>query len=264
MATNFLIAGIGSNLKSRKDRFVNFISFSLEVISSIVKLKELKRIGFSVLIRQILFTGYEALGIIGLISIAIGGIIILEGNFILASFGRSSLLYSILVSVVTRELGCLLTAFIIIARSGTAISTELGNMVINQEVDALLSFGISPITYLIIPRVFGVVISSIALSVYFNITALLGGWIISQFFYPIDFRDFLYGIFSELSIIDIIFSLIKALSFGFAIATIASYQGLQVSIATTEVPQRTIKATVLSLGSVIVIDVLITIIFYFI
>ncbi|MBI2417773.1 MAG: ABC transporter permease [Ignavibacteriales bacterium] len=222
-----------------------------------------RNIGAIVLMRQILYTGYEALSIISLIAFAIGGIIIIEGNAILPGFPQSKIFYSILVSVVTRELSCLLTAFIIIARSGTAISTELGNMVVNHEIDALLTFGISPISYLVVPRVIGVLVSLVTLTIYFNVAAIFGTWLISAFFSPVSLSEYLFFVFSELTILDIFSSLLKSISFGFAVALISSYYGLSVNMASTEVPQRTIKAVVKSLSAIIVLDVIITALFYF-
>jgi len=235
---------------------INFLRFALEVLAESFNFYR-KKIGWKVLNRQILFTGYEALSIIFIIALAIGGIIILEGYSILSNFGQSELLYTILITVITRELGCLLTAFILIARSGTAISTELGNMVINHEIEALLSFGISPITYLVVPRTIGVVVSMVILNIYFNASALLGGWFLATFFTPINIFEFMSAFFARLEIMDIIASMLKSVIFGLIIALISSYQGLMVSIASTEVPQRTIKTVVYSLGWIIVFDIII-------
>ncbi|HOV38866.1 MAG TPA: ABC transporter permease, partial [Spirochaetales bacterium] len=102
--------------------------------------------GYRVLIMQILFTGVEALGIIAIISLALGVVIIVQGSTILPQFGQGQLVYTILITVITRELGPILTAFIIIARSGTAIATELGNAIISHEIEAYISFGINPIS----------------------------------------------------------------------------------------------------------------------
>ncbi|MCK9426001.1 MAG: ABC transporter permease [Ignavibacteriaceae bacterium] len=241
---------------------ISVFSFVLEIIYELKNFFLQRKITRLILIRQILFTGFEALGLIAFVAVAVGGIIILEGSAILPGFGQSKLLYTILVTVILRELGGLLTAFIIIARSGTAIAAELGNMVVNQEVESLVSFGISPILYLVVPRVLGVVLSMIALNIYFNIAALAGGWFMAYLFAPIPIPDFLYKLFSEISVSDITSSFIKSLFFGFIIAVVSSYQGLQVNFASTEVPQRTIKAVVLSLSWVIIVDILITAIMY--
>lgn len=243
--------------------FINFLRFSFEVITESFTFYKGK-IAYKVLNRQILFTGYETLGIILIISIAVGGIIILEGYAILSNFGQSDFLYTILITVVTRELGCLLTAFILVARSGTAISTELGNMVINNEIEALHSFGISPISYLVVPRTIGVVVSMFVLNIYFNAFALLGGWLLATFFTPINFFEFIESFFSKLQFVDILAGFLKSITFGLIIALISCYQGLQVSIATTEVPQRTIRTVVLSLGWIVLFDIIITLFTYLI
>jgi phospholipid/cholesterol/gamma-HCH transport system permease protein len=216
-----------------------------------------------ILYRQILYTGYEALALISLIALAISAIIIIEGNSVLAGFSQSKFFYTIFVSTVTRELSCLLTAIIIIARSGTAISTELGNMVINHEIDALQSFGVSPVSYLVTPRVLGVLISLITLTVYFNTVAVFGSWAVNNIFNPIDIRDYLTAIVSEIGFRDVLSVTLKSLLFGFTIAVISCYEGLQVSHASTEVPQRTIRAVVKSLTAIVIIDAAITALVYF-
>ncbi|OIO23796.1 MAG: hypothetical protein COZ80_12175 [Ignavibacteria bacterium CG_4_8_14_3_um_filter_37_9] len=238
------------------------VSFVFEILYELKNFFLQRKITRLILIRQILFTGFEALGLISFVAVAVGGIIILEGSAILPGFGQSKLLYTILVTVILRELGGLLTAFIIIARSGTAIAAELGNMVVNQEVESLVSFGISPVLYLVVPRVLGVVLSMMALTIYFNVAALAGGWFMAYLFAPIPILDFLTKLFSEISVIDVISSFIKSLFFGFVVAVVSSYQGLQVNFASTEVPQRTIKGVVLSLSWVILFDILLTAIIY--
>lgn len=240
-----------------------FVLYNLEIVIETVNFYSQWKINKKVLYRQILFTGFEALGIVTLVAVVIGGLIILEGNAILTNFGQGNLLYVILVSVITRELGSVLTAFIVTARSGTAISTELGNMVVNQEIETLQSFGISPISYLVLPRVLGVIISMIILSIYFNVAALFGGWVIASIFFPIDFLEFMGLLFAELQISDILLSIAKSFIFGFIIASVSSFQGLQVAFARTEVPQRSIKAVVISLSGIIVLNIIIALIYYF-
>ena len=131
-----------------------------------------RRIGFRVLIMQILFTGVEALSIVSLLSLGIGAVIIIQGAQ-LPDFLLGEQLYRILIIVIARELGPLLTAFVIIARSGSAITTELGNMVVSHEMEAYLSVGIHPVSQLGVPRVIGVALSMVLLTVYSNVFGLL-------------------------------------------------------------------------------------------
>ncbi|MCK6615524.1 MAG: ABC transporter permease [Ignavibacteriales bacterium] len=257
--TGFMV----SYFKRKGDGLFETFRYIFEVFSDLVTFRKQTQISAIVFFRQILFTGFDALSIIVLIAAAIGGIMVIEGNSVLPGFTQSKIFYNILISIVFRELSCLLTAFIIVARSGTAISTELGNMTINHEIEALLSFGVSPITYLVVPRVLGVVAAMVILSIYFNVAAVLSCWALSSMFVPVSLDDFLMYVFAELSITDLISGVVKSVVFGLVISLISTYQGLQVKIATTEVPQRTIKAVVLSLTWIIILDVLLTILFFF-
>ncbi len=258
--TIFESAGIG--IRTRLENTKEFYLFVVQVFRKTLTFHRQKQIGFMVLLRQIMFTGYEALPLILFIALSIGGLIILEGNYILSGFGQSKLVYVILVTVVIRELSSIITALIVIARSGTAISTELGNMVINNEISLLRSFGISPVSYLVVSRFIGVVAAMFLLTIYFNLAAVIGGWLFATIFYPINFGYFVSQFLYQLSFADIIIFVIKSIVFGTVIALISCYQGLKVSIASTEVPQRTIKAAVSSMIVVVLFDILITVLFY--
>ena len=195
-----------------------------------------------VLVAQILYTGVNAVSIIALVGAAIGAVIIVEGLSILPQFGQGSLLYTILVLVITRELGPLLTAFIIIARSATAIATELGHMVVSHEIEAYVSVGIDPIAYLVVPRFLGVTISMVVLNVYFNFSGLIASFLFTQLIKPIQFAEYFRNLLHALQPVDAISSLVKSVVFGAIIATVATHQGFRVKTSTTEVPVVAIRA----------------------
>ncbi len=222
-----------------------------------------RKVSLPVIVRQILYTGVEALPIVSFVALAVGGLIILQGYNLLSNFGQGNWIHMILVTVVIRELSSIFTALIVIARSGTAISTELGNMVVNKEIDLLNSFKISPISYLVTSRVIGVIVAMTVLTIFFNITAVLGGWLFSTLFNGIDFLSFMSGFANTIKVVDIFISTIKSVIFGLIIALISCYQGLQVKFALTEVPQRTIKAVVQAMVFVILSDVILTWLFYY-
>ncbi|MDR2588186.1 MAG: ABC transporter permease [Spirochaetales bacterium] len=221
-----------------------------------------KGYGYRVLVMQILFTGFEALWIIAIISLALGAVIIIQGLSILPHLGQSKLVYSILITVITRELGPVLTAFIIIARSGTAMSTELGSSIISHEIEAYISFGINPIGYLIVPRFLGVTISLVVLNLYFNLFGLLGSFIVTQFIMPMPLREYLENLLAVLKAADVFSSLVKSLIFGTIIACTATYYGFRVEKASTEIPQMAIKAVSRSFVLCIVADAIITFVYY--
>jgi len=242
--------------------FLYAAGFFLNLLKQSVLFVRARQVGFKVLVMQVLFTAVEALGIISLISLGLGAVIVVQGISILPKFGQGKLLYTILTIVITRELGPLLTAFVIIARSGTAIATELGNMVTSHEIEAYISVGIDPISYLAVPRFLGVTISMVLLTVYFNFFGLFGSYAVTQFVHPIQLHDYFQNLMSVMTAVDIGSSLVKSLVFGLIISFVAIYQGFRVRVSSTEVPQVAIRAVGQGFAMCILADALITLIYY--
>lgn len=209
-----------------------------------------------VLYKQIYFTGFEAFGKVALMGLLIGVVIITQiANIV----GIESLLVGkILTWTVVRELGPIFCAIIIIARSCTAIASELGTMKINREIDAVKTMGIDPVAYLIVPRIAGVTIAVFILTFYFQTFAILGGLIISALLTGIPFVQYWNGIMAELGLFEIGISMMKSLVFGLLISCTACYHGLRVRHSITEVPQMTTVAVMQSLFMVIVFNGIIT------
>jgi phospholipid/cholesterol/gamma-HCH transport system permease protein len=192
--------------------------------------------------RQILFTGFQALGLVSLIALMLGAIIIVEGYTLLGSVGQTEWIYKVLISALVRDFGPFIVSFIIIARSGTAIATELGNMVVNKEYDTLRVMGISPISYLVVPRVLGVALSLLLLIIYFTAIGFIGGFLVSNAFLSLPLVDFVNHIARDLTQSDLIAMVMKAVLSGFFIGVISCYYGLSVGRTFTDVPKKTIKA----------------------
>ncbi|MDD4310630.1 MAG: ABC transporter permease [Candidatus Cloacimonetes bacterium] len=247
---------------SRKKSITDFFLFFAETLNELWKIRSNRQVSSVVVIRQILFTGVEALPLIGFIALAIGGLVIMQGYAMLSSFGQGIWVHKILAQVVVSELSGIITALVVIARSGTAISTELGNMVVSREMNLLKSFGIAPIGYLVVSRIIGVVIAMAVLTMYFNIIAILGGWGFSQIFNHLEFSAFMNDFFSVLKLSTVLGSIVKTIVFGLIIAITASYQGMSVRHASTEVPQRTIRAVVASIFAIIISDITISWLFW--
>lgn len=236
--------------------------FFAETLLEAFRVKSNRHVSSMVILRQILFTGYEALPLISFLALAIGGLIILQGTNLLVNFGQGIWVHIILVTVVVNELSGILTALVVVARSGTAISTELGNMKVRREIDLIESFGISPTGYLVVSRIIGVVVAMVVLVIYFNVIAVIGGWLFSRIFNHLEFRAFMNDFLSVLKISHVVSSLIKSIVFGLIISSVSAYHGMSVGHASTEVPQRTIKAVVTSIFAIILSDMLITWLFW--
>jgi phospholipid/cholesterol/gamma-HCH transport system permease protein len=213
---------------------------------------------------QILFTGFEALSISTVLAVGIGAIINIIGSSILPQFGQGKLMYTILIAIISRELGPLLTAFIITARSGTAIATELGGMVVSHEIEAYISVGIDPISYLAVPRFLGVTISSFLLNIYFNIFGLIGSYTVLSFIAPVPFEEYYQGLLEALRLVDVGTGLFKSIVFGVIISLVSLYQGFSVLRASTEIPQAGIRAVGQTLVALVLADGIITVLSYLI
>jgi phospholipid/cholesterol/gamma-HCH transport system permease protein len=243
--------------------FLYAAGFLAQVLASCLSFFRRGQVGYKILTRQILYTGVEALKVSAILALGIGAVIIIIGSSLLPQFGQSQLMYSILVIVIVRELGPLLTAFIIIARSGTAIATEIGTMVVSHEIEAYVASGINPIAYLVTPRFLGVTVSMVALSVYFSVFGLMGSWLVAQFLATVPFREYFSSLLASMKPADIFLSLFKTLIFGMIISLVSCYQGFKVERSSTEVPQAGIQAVSQCFVYCILAGAVLTVLSYF-
>ncbi|GAB1431531.1 ABC transporter permease [Spirochaetota bacterium] len=257
-----MLKAIGSGLRKKLSSTLYNLGFFYNVLKETARFFSRSQVGYKVLIMQILFTGYEAMLICTIMAVSIGAAIIVITSNLLPQFGQGQLMYSILIVIITRELGPLLTAFVITARSGTAIATQLATMVVAHEIEAYIAVGLNPISYLVVPRFIGVVVSMMVLTIYFNIFGLLGSFLVVQLIKPIAISEYLGGLFSILSPGDVLSGLLKAFVFGIIVSVVSTAQGFAVNRASTEVPVAGIKAVGQSFIFLLLSDVIITLVQY--
>jgi phospholipid/cholesterol/gamma-HCH transport system permease protein len=257
-----MLARIGKSTTDRLREGFYFLGYSFNVLKETVLFFGKGQVGYKVLVMQILFTGVEALGISAAIAIGIGAAINVIASSLLPAFGQGQLTYVILIMVITRELGPLLTAFVIIARSGTAIATEIGTMVVSHEIEAYVSVGVNPISYLAVPRFVGVTVSIVILNIYFNLFGLLGSFLVVQFIRPLPVLDYVQGILAALKPEDLMAGFAKSVAFGMIVSLVSTYQGFAVQRASTEVPIAGIRAVGQCLLYCIAANAVITVLYY--
>lgn len=257
-----MITQVGRSVLTTLDDILYAAGFFFQALRSAFAFIRERKLGSRVLTMQLLFTGVEALGVTALISISLGAVIIIQGVSLLPQFGQGQLIYTILITVITRELGPVLCAFIVIARSATAVATELGHMVVSHQIEAYIATGVNPVRYLVAPRFLGITFSVIILNLYFNFFGLVGSFILTQFFEPVPAAEYFHNLLVHLRTTDIISSLVKSLVFGLLISHTATYNGLKVQQSSTEVPQVVIKAVVQGFTLCILSDALITMVYY--
>ncbi|MDI6733785.1 MAG: ABC transporter permease [Planctomycetota bacterium] len=219
----------------------------LVIKSTLLENRKGKRLPLHTTSLQVYFTGVQALMIIALAGLVAGSAVIVELATILPKFGAGKYVERLAILVLVRELAPIITAFIIIGRSGTAMATELGNMKLNREIELLESLGINIDYFLVLPRLLGTVVAILCLSVIFNAIALGGGFLVANFLASVS-RSFIFAdLISAINYSDIIMSLLKVFIFGWIIAIVNCVQGLSVKRSFTEVPQVTTKGVVNSI-----------------
>ena len=197
-----------------------------------------------VTISQIYFTGVLALPLMTFIALAVGSIVVMQSNAQLSVLGSQEMMGNILVVTIVRELGPLLTALIVIARSGTAVASELGNMQVNREIEGLRVMGIEPLSYVVFPRIVGGIVGLLCLAFYFNSIALLGGFFVASTVSELTFSFYLEVISHAMNTHDFSLNIFKNIVGGIIIFSIACEEGFKVKNGPHEVPIATTKSVV--------------------
>jgi len=217
-----------------------------------------------VIIRQIHFTGLQAFRFIVVGASLIAAMVIAQSGPQLTNFGGTDALAPLLVGAFMRELGPMLTVIVVIARSISAIASELSSMRANGEIDGLAGAGVSPLSYLVFPRVVAGSFAILFLAMHFVWIALLVSFIGVQFFIDVPFYRFIDGLGATISFSDLMIFFLKTFTLGFVSVLVACYCGLRTTGATFEIPQATTRAVVWSFTFCFVTQILISALYYFV
>jgi phospholipid/cholesterol/gamma-HCH transport system permease protein len=205
-----------------------------------------------VMINQIRFTALQAVGLVTLLSGLLSFLVISQTTRQLGGLAPSAL-GTIMVVAVIRELGPLLTALIVVSRSGTAIAAEMATNRVMGEVTALEAMGIDPYIYLVLPRMLGAIISVACLMVLFDAVALVAGFVGARAGGQMSLVGYRNIVLATLSAKDVWITVAKGFTFGGAVALFCSYHGLAVTAGPTEIPQAVTRGVV---GTIVAIFVM--------
>jgi phospholipid/cholesterol/gamma-HCH transport system permease protein len=201
--------------------------------------------------------GVQLLALFLFLSAALGFLVIGQSVSWLTRVGAINYLGTIMVLVVVRELGPLLTALLVLARVGTANVIELGTSRATGEIEALEALGIDPVHYLVVPRVIGMALGVFSLTVYFILGALFSGylWAFLQNV-PLRPSEYFRQLAGALSGLDFALLALKTFGFGFVIAMVTCYHGLAQPLRLEQVSRATVSAVVQSIVLCMLIDAL--------
>ena len=214
-------------------------------------------------IAQAMEVGVRALPILSLITFFIGLILALQSAYELRKFGALNYVASAVVISMSRELGPLITAIVVIGRSGSAFAAELGTMKVSEEIDALETMAISPIQFLVTPKFLAMIIMLPCLTIWANFMGVLGGSLFGVYQADFTFGSYIRSSLDALLLRDVTTGLVKSVMFGATITAVGCYEGLRTGGGAEQVGRSTTAAVVTSIFLVIAVDLVFTTLFFF-
>lgn len=204
------------------------------------------------------FVGVQSMFIVTLTGTFTGMVLALQVTHALSAFGAESVVGSIVAISLGREMSPVLTGLMVTARAGSAMAAEIGNMRVTEQIDALSTMGVSPVQYLISPRVVANVLMLPLLCVVFTCVGMLGAWAVSVEYLHVDPGSFLSNIERYVVPMDFWMGEIKAAVFGFLISVISCSQGFHATGGAKGVGQATTSAVVQSAVALIIANYILT------
>ena len=215
-------------------------------------------------VSQAMQAGVGALPILSLITFFIGLILALQSAYELRKFGALTFVASAVAISMTRELGPLITAIVVIGRSGSAFAAEIGTMKVTEEIDALETMAIDPIDFLVTPKFIAMIVMLPCLTIWANFMGILGGALFGVTQADFTLVGYIDSSLDALYLRDITTGLVKSVMFGITITAVGCHEGLSTGAGAEQVGRSTTRAVVVSIFLVILVDLVFTALFFFV
>ena len=198
--------------------------------------------------------GPQAIGIVALINFLIGLILAFVGATELTRFGASIYVADLVGIATVREMGCIMTGIIICGRTGAAFAAQLGTMKVNQEIEAFQTFGISPVEFLVLPRMLALILMMPLLCLFADLISIAGGFLISTLMLHITPALYLHRTVEAITLGSFLLGVFKGAYFGILIALTGCLRGIQCGTNAAAVGQATTSAVVTGITAIIASD----------
>ena len=198
--------------------------------------------------------GPQALGIVALINFLIGLILAFVGATELARFGASIYTADLVAVAVVREMGCIMTGIILCGRTGAAFAAQLGTMKVSQEIEALQTFGISPVEFLVLPRMMALILMMPLLCIFADFIAISSGFLVSTLMLDVAPRVYLVRTVESISLAGFLLGIFKGSFFGVLVALTGCLRGMQCGTNAAAVGLATTSAVVTGITWIIASD----------
>ena len=213
-----------------------------------------RRLRLTSIVHHLDRVGWQAIGIILLMTFLVGAIIAQQGIFNFRRFGAADYVVNLVGILVLREIGVLIVAIMVAGRSGSSYTAELGSMKMREEVDALRTMGIDPVEILVLPRVIALVIALPILTFLGSMAAIFGGELVAWWYGGMSPTIFLARLRDAVSLHDFYIGMIKAPVMALVIGIVACSEGLNVGGSAESLGLKTTASVVKSIFLVIVLD----------
>jgi phospholipid/cholesterol/gamma-HCH transport system permease protein len=198
--------------------------------------------------------GPGALGIVALINFLSGLILAYVGAVQLAQFGASIYVADLVAVATVREMGCIMTAIIICGRTGAAFAAQLGTMKVNEEIDALKTFGFPPMDFLVLPRVLALVLMIPLLCVFADLIGILGGFAVASLNMQVSPVDYLQRTLEAVTLSSFLLGVFKGGVFGAWVALVGCWRGMRCGNNAAAVGEATTSAVVIGITGIVAGD----------
>lgn len=202
--------------------------------------------------------GVDSLSVVILSGIFTGMVMGLQGYYSLRKFNAESFLGSAAAIGLLRELGPVLSAFMVTGRTGSAMAAEIGSMKVTEQIDALYSMAVNPVQYLVSPRIIAGLISMPLLTAIFDVVGLYGAFLVGVKLLGVSSGSFLAGMENSTVFNDFFSGLLKSVSFGLIITWVCCYKGFNASPSALGVGEATTQSVVLCFVLILVWDYFMT------
>lgn len=202
--------------------------------------------------------GVRSLPIVALVGMLIGAILVLQTGDVIAGFGQISEVPGLVALSMTRELGPLMTAIVLIGRVGASYTAVLGSMTINEEILALETMSISPVGYLVTPRLASMLVMTPSLVVFAYAVGMLGGGIVAFVLYDITPIAYLATTFHYIAVDDLFGGLLKSVVFGALVAVVSCHYGLTTTGGPMGLGRNIMASVVTCIVLVVLADAILT------
>src|SRR6476646_1962506 len=209
-------------------------------------------------VQQADLIGVGSLPVVALTGFSVGAVLALQTSNTLQRFGSLSLIGQLVSTSMVRELGPVLTGLMVAGRNSSGMASELGSMVVTEQIDAMRALGTDPMKKLVTPRVTATVFMLFFLSIISDLVGLAGGLMVAKLFLSLDARQYWNNAWQVLVFQDVFMGLLKPTLFGFIISTIGCFYGITARGGTQGVGRATTQAVVAASVLILVTDFFVT------